>query len=86
MTCYHIEGMSLQDDVVCIPSKQSNLSDIQRTYCIYLIQNLPLLIRHSQSFSSLNRSFHLTGPNLQILDVLLVNKLCQALGKLKEKP
>lgn len=60
-------------------------SQERATYSIDLIQDLPLFIGCIEGFSRLDGSLHLTGPNLQVTDVLLLDELAQLLSKLQRK-
>lgn len=52
-------------------------------YRIDLVEDLPLLIRHTQGLSCLDGPLHLARPDLQVLDVLITDELGQTLSKLK---
>lgn len=52
-------------------------------YRIDLVEDLPLLVRHTQCLGCLDCPLHLARPDLQVLDVLITDELGQALGKLK---
>lgn len=52
------------------------------SYCVDLVQDLPLFIRHAESLGRLDGSFHLTGPHLQVADALRLDELTQLLRKL----
>ncbi len=53
------------------------------TYRIYLVQDLPLLVGHTESLGCLDGSLHLTGPHLQVTDALRLDELAQLLRKLR---
>lgn len=52
-------------------------------YRVNLVEDLPLLIRDTQRLGCLDRPLHLARPDLQVLDVLVIDELSQVLGKLK---
>lgn len=54
------------------------------TYCVDLIESLPLLILDPQSLSSLDGSLHVTRPNLQLASSLTPNEGAQSVGVLEE--
>lgn len=51
-------------------------------YSVDLVQDLPLLIRNAESLRRLDGPLHLTGPHLQLLDVLRLDELVQLFSKL----
>lgn len=55
------------------------------TYSINLIQDLPLFIGHIESFGCLDGSLHLTSPDLEVANVLLLDEVAQLLSKLEEE-
>lgn len=50
------------------------------TYSVDFIQGFPLFVRHPEALRRLDRSFHLTGPNFQIFDLLFFNEFPQTFG------
>ena len=49
------------------------------THSVYFIEGLPLLILGAQSFCRLNGPLHVTGPYLQVTDVLALDEAGQSL-------
>ena len=55
------------------------------TYSVYLIQDLPLFVGHSQLLSGLDGSPQLAGPHLQVRQVVLLHKALQRHRKLTDR-
>lgn len=53
------------------------------THCINLVQDLPLLVGHTEGLGCLDGSLHLTGPYLQVTDALWLDELAQLFPKLQ---
>lgn len=54
-------------------------------YSIDLVQRRPLLVRSSQRLGRLDAAAQLTGPDLQVLQLLLLHKLGQDGGELQRE-
>lgn len=52
------------------------------TDSIDLIEDLPLLVRHSELFSRLDGPSQLARPHLQVRQPVLVNEIPQSMGEL----
>lgn len=55
------------------------------THGVYFIQSLPLLIRHAQLLCGLDAAAQLAGPNLQILQLLLLHEPSQGTWELQQR-
>lgn len=67
------------------PASLQRVSVFISTHGIDLIESFPLFIRHSNCLSSLDRSPHVTRPNLQVQDTLTPDVLTQSCRKLRDK-
>lgn len=58
-----------------------HLNGVQ-THGVYFVEGLPLFILDPQSLCSLDGPLHVTGPHLQITDVLALHVVAKCTGKL----
>ena len=61
------------------------MKSLNATHSIDLIEGLPLLVRDSQVFGGLDAAAQLAGPDLQVLQLLLLHKPSQGAGKLQQR-
>ncbi len=54
------------------------------THSVYLVESLPLFVRDSQVLCGLDAAAQLAGPDLQILQLLLLHKASQGGRKLQQ--
>lgn len=66
---------------VCDRSSSSSSRDCD-THCVDLVEDLPLLVGYAEALRGLDGPLHLTGPHLQVADILRLDELAQLLGKL----